>query len=202
MKNGAVCTKLGRVATLVESKEGQVWGRAFQLRSDESSRSTSLNYLDQRESHLGGYATRILTFYPRDPRQEPIPVLVYVALPSSSLYLGPASVAKLADEIIAASGHCGPNTEYVLKLAEFMKTEVPHVWDDHLFSLEASLRVRLKMDGGEVPGHYKPPSPVALEEGGEDQSVGDGVLGAREDEASGSDFASQVPSRRLRCLDL
>lgn len=191
--------KWGRVATLVETKEGQVWGRAFQLRDDDSSRNCSLRYLDQREAQLGGYDTRFLTFHPRDPRQDPFPVLVYVALPSSRFYLGPATVSKLADDISTASGRCGTNAEYVFKLAEFMKEEVPHIWDEHLFALESLLRARLKMNSRESPGLYKPPSPVAgRAQDAEDSSVAV-AFGGRDE---GGDFTSHVPARRLRCLDL
>ncbi|CAH0388498.1 unnamed protein product [Bemisia tabaci] len=52
--------KPGRVATLVDEKEGIVWGRAFKLTGD-----LALHYLNDRECKLGGYTTLHLDFYPK-----------------------------------------------------------------------------------------------------------------------------------------
>lgn len=54
--------KPGRVATVVEEKEGVVWGRAFLVTGD-----AALPYLNQRECKLGGYATRHVLFHPYNP---------------------------------------------------------------------------------------------------------------------------------------
>lgn len=204
--------KIGRVATLVEREEGQVWGRAFLLREDDASARDSLGYLDEREAQLGGYSVSFVQFRPRDPREEPFPALVYIATANNPLYLGPASSVQLADEVMAARGFCGANAEYVLKLARFMREEVPDCWDDHLFTLESLLKTRLK-DSWELlqeMSAYEPPTSAweqlrrfslfsdngEQEERDVDAEAGPAAAGGT------SDFASSVPSRKLRCLDM
>ncbi|GFS50950.1 glutathione-specific gamma-glutamylcyclotransferase 1 [Trichonephila inaurata madagascariensis] len=58
--------KMGRVATLVEDEQGLTWGKAFLLGPGAES---ALNYLDKRESKLGGYCTTVVTFQPRFKRR-------------------------------------------------------------------------------------------------------------------------------------
>ncbi|XP_037272604.2 glutathione-specific gamma-glutamylcyclotransferase 1 isoform X1 [Rhipicephalus microplus] len=204
--------KIGRVATLVEREEGQVWGRAFLLREDDASSRASLGYLDEREAQLGGYSVSFVQFRPRDPREEPFPALVYIATANNPLYLGPASSVQLADEVMAAKGFCGANAEYVLKLARFMREEVPDCWDDHLFTLESLLKTRLK-DSWELlqeMSAYEPPMSaweqrrrLSLFSDNGDQEDRERDAEA-EPAAAGvtNDFASSVPSRKLRCLDM
>ncbi|XP_077530580.1 glutathione-specific gamma-glutamylcyclotransferase 1 isoform X2 [Haemaphysalis longicornis] len=184
--------------------KGQVWGRAFLLREDDESARASLNYLDERETRLGGYCTRFVQFRPRDPREEPFPALIYIATPNNKLYLGPAGTSRLADEIVAARGFCGANAEYVLKLASFMKQEVPDAWDDHLFALEAALRSRLndtwelleEMSSYEAPVSAGDWLASVTSSDDEDEERKNG------DEAVAGDFVSNVASRQLRCLNI
>ncbi|XP_049274418.1 putative glutathione-specific gamma-glutamylcyclotransferase 2 isoform X2 [Rhipicephalus sanguineus] len=193
-------------------EKGQVWGRAFLLREDDASARDSLGYLDEREAQLGGYSVSFVQFRPRDPREEPFPALVYIATANNPLYLGPASSVQLADEVMAARGFCGANAEYVLKLARFMREEVPDCWDDHLFTLESLLKTRLK-DSWEMlqeMSAYEPPMSAweqlrrfslfsdngEQEERDVDAEAGPAAVGGT------SDFASSVPSRKLRCLDM
>ncbi|KAL1473625.1 hypothetical protein MTO96_038566 [Rhipicephalus appendiculatus] len=203
---------IGRVATLVEREEGQVWGRAFLLREDDASARDSLGYLDEREAQLGGYSVSFVQFRPRDPREEPFPALVYIATANNPLYLGPASAVQLADEVMAAKGFCGANAEYVLKLARFMREEVPDCWDDHLFTLESLLKTRLK-DSWELleeMSAYEPPMSAweqlrrfSMFSDNGDQEDRDRDAGAEPAAADvTNDFASSVPSRKLRCLDM
>ncbi|KAK8384389.1 hypothetical protein O3P69_009296 [Scylla paramamosain] len=63
----------GRVATLVEEKEGCTWGVAYELKGE-----AALQYLEKREVALGGYNTSVVTFFPRDPK--------HAALPSAPLH--------------------------------------------------------------------------------------------------------------------
>ncbi|KAK8777318.1 hypothetical protein V5799_029337 [Amblyomma americanum] len=202
-----IAFQIGRVATLVEREEGQVWGRAFLLRDDDASSRASLSYLDEREAQLGGYSVRFVQFRPRDPREDPFPALVYIATPSNPLYLGPAGHVQLADEVLAARGFCGANAEYVLKLARFMREEVPDAWDEHLFTLESVVKTRLKdswnllqeMSAYEAPVSSREQLRLSSsdDEGGEAGDVAGGVA-----VAASSDFASQVPSRKLKCLNI
>ncbi|XP_070383902.1 glutathione-specific gamma-glutamylcyclotransferase 1-like isoform X2 [Dermacentor albipictus] len=204
--------KIGRVATLVEREEGQVWGRAFLLSDDDTSAQNSLGYLDNRESQLGGYSVRFVQFRPRDPREEPFPALVYIATPNNPLYLGPASAVQLADEVLAARGFCGANAEYVLKLARFMKEEVPDAWDDHLFTLESLLRTRLKDSWKALQEMSAYEAPMSaweqlrrfslFSDNGDVQEEQGGDAAAGPAAEVTSDFVSNVPTRKLRCLDI
>ncbi|GBN50898.1 Glutathione-specific gamma-glutamylcyclotransferase 1 [Araneus ventricosus] len=187
---------MGRVATLVEDEQGLTWGKAFLLGPGADS---SLSYLDKREAKLGGYCTTVVTFQPRDPREEPFPVILYTALPSNRLYVGSAPLHQVATEIAEAKGHCGHNAEYLLRLANFMKEQLPDVWDEHLYHLDHLVRSRLKemnLSVDDIMGVEKPLAVAGL--------VDD--LEIREDRRSPSssppDYASRVPSRKLRCLDI
>jgi len=139
--------KPGRVATLVEDKQDVTHGVALELQGEEA-----LDYLNNREMTLGGYSQQITLFHPASqdgqPSPPPFPVLVFVASPNSGPYwLGPASPADIAEQVVASSGPSGHNVEYVLKLAEWLHTALPEVWDDHLFTIEMEVRVRVKQRG-------------------------------------------------------
>ena len=54
--------QLGRVATLIEDPDSLSYGMAFRLK--ESTAASALDYLNTRESRLGGYVTHTTTFYP------------------------------------------------------------------------------------------------------------------------------------------
>lgn len=125
----------GRVATLVEESEGVVWGRAFEVSGD-----AALPYLDTRECRLGGYRTQFTTFHPRCCPERPFAALVYVATPSNALWLGEAPLPDMAHQIVGCRGASGHNVEYVLRLAAFIRKQVPESEDDHLFALEKLVR--------------------------------------------------------------
>ncbi|XP_050047740.1 putative glutathione-specific gamma-glutamylcyclotransferase 2 isoform X2 [Dermacentor andersoni] len=193
-------------------EKGQVWGRAFLLSDDDASARDSLGYLDKREAQLGGYSVRFVQFRPRDPREEAFPALVYIATPNNPLYLGPASAVQLADEVLAARGFCGANAEYVLKLARFMKEEVPDAWDDHLFTLESLLRTRLKDSWKALQEMSAYEAPMSaweqlrrfslFSDNGDVQEEQGGDAAAGPAAEVTSDFVSNVPTRKLRCLDI
>lgn len=189
----------GRVATLVENGRGQTWGRAFEV--SESSASESLAYLEQREGTLGGYVTNLVSFQPRDQREEPFLVLLYVATRANPLYLGPAPLLQLAQEIGEAKGASGDNIEYVLRLADFMREHVPHIWDDHLFTLEKYLQ-RLK--GSATP------TPRADARSEDKTKCNPRLLphphssteSSSEEDGRRDGFLATVPTRKLRCVQI
>ncbi|KAL3227192.1 hypothetical protein MRX96_024163, partial [Rhipicephalus microplus] len=174
-------------------RRGPSVGQGLLLREDDASSRASLGYLDEREAQLGGYSVSFVQFRPRDPREEPFPALVYIATANNPLYLGPASSVQLADEVMAAKGFCGANSEYVLKLARFMREEVPDCWDDHLFTLESLLKTRLKDSGDDCLCFADNGDQEDRERDAEAEPAAAGVT---------NDFASSVPSRKLRCLDM
>ena len=131
--------KPGRVATLVEETSSETFGVAMELTGDEA-----LDYLNNREMTLGGYSQKITLFHPADTSNSPFPVLVFVATPKSSYWLGPASPDLIAEQVVSSSGPSGHNVEYVLRLADWLHQELPHVQDEHLFSIEQEIRLKIR----------------------------------------------------------
>lgn len=184
----------GRVATLVKNKQSSTWGRAFLL--TESSAANSLSYLQDRETNLGGYITTIVDFQPRDKREGPgygdsIPVIIYTATEHNPFYLGPQSTSSLVEQIANASGMSGPNAEYVFKLAEFMRREVPDIYDEHLFTLEKQLLERLD---------NLPEEDAELDVDSSPKKLG---LEQEEDRLLTTvAFSTQVKARQLKCINI
>ncbi|KAM9294438.1 glutathione-specific gamma-glutamylcyclotransferase 1 [Gastrophryne carolinensis] len=128
----------GRVVTLQEDREECTWGVAYEVRGDQV--ESSLEYLNVRESVLGGYITKLVKFYPQDAGEEgALLALVYIATPQNPGYLGPASEEDIAAQIVVSSGRAGHNIEYLLRLADFMHHYCPEAEDKHLFSIEEAL---------------------------------------------------------------
>merc|ERR1712142_120809 len=128
--------KPGREATLVEdSVEASTYGVAFQLLGE-----SALEYLNKREVTLGGYATHITLFQPRDPTVAPFPVLLFVATPSNEHWLGKGPLDQIAHQVVHSSGNSGHNVEYVLKIAMWQRHFLPDIQDDHLYTLEHHIR--------------------------------------------------------------
>ncbi|XP_023212369.1 putative glutathione-specific gamma-glutamylcyclotransferase 2 [Centruroides sculpturatus] len=184
----------GRVATLIEDCSGITWGRAFLLENEDS--NSSLAYLENREGKLGGYSATFVKFQPRDRKEDTIPVLLYIARDNNRLYIGPTSLPQLATEIATSIGNCGHNAEYLMRLAHFMRENVPEYWDDHLFTLEMLVKDRLKEEN------------IPLKSLMGDWDVFNDDYAPRQESvtepstSSRTDFSSLVPSRKLRCLNI
>ncbi|TNN46492.1 Glutathione-specific gamma-glutamylcyclotransferase 1 [Liparis tanakae] len=126
----------GRVVTLIEDDDASTWGVAFEVTGAEV--EESLKYLTVRETVRGGYVTKTVEFFPDGEEQPSVPALVYIATEDNALYLGPASPEAIGVQIAVCRGKTGHNLEYLLRLAEFMRSSCPHVEDHHLFSIEAA----------------------------------------------------------------
>ncbi|XP_028295421.1 glutathione-specific gamma-glutamylcyclotransferase 1 [Gouania willdenowi] len=126
----------GRVVTLIEDDDASTWGVAFEVVGSQI--EESLKYLNIRETVCGGYITKMVDFYPEGESQAPVQALVYIATADNSLYLGPATPEKIGFQIATSRGKTGHNLEYLLRLAEFMRSSCPQVEDHHLFSIEAA----------------------------------------------------------------
>ena len=99
--------------------------------------------LHEREIALGGYELRRLLFSCNENPSHSFNVMVYSATSLNSLYLGPATLEQLANEIASARGQAGLNVEYLVRLADFMRETVPHYKEEHLFELEKLVRKEL-----------------------------------------------------------
>ncbi|XP_064550894.1 glutathione-specific gamma-glutamylcyclotransferase 1 [Drosophila montana] len=182
----------GRVATLVEDKEGITWGCAYRITG-----STALEYLKQRECTLGGYATLETKFFPRVASHdtpfsgEAVEVMVYVATPENRHWLGDAPLAVIAEQIANCRGPSGHNAEYLLRLALFMHEEIPGVRDEHLFELE-----RLVLE--EI---YRKEIPLSSVMGRNPDRI---RRDSHEDvrRPPSFEFTSRIPETKLRCLNI
>ncbi|XP_041352383.1 putative glutathione-specific gamma-glutamylcyclotransferase 2 [Gigantopelta aegis] len=132
----------GRVANLVESEGGIVWGVAFQVTGKEQV-TKALDHLTNRECTNGGYTSLVTTFYPRD-KNNCVPVLVFTATEDNPCYLGDADLPQMSKQIVTAKGHAGSNVEYVTKIADYVRNHIPEDNDEHLFDLDTKVRDDLK----------------------------------------------------------
>lgn len=143
--------KPGRVATLISSEGEKCWGVAYEVRGEENIEN-ALSHLESRETKLGGYRKFITKFYGRDAKDpigeeetfaDVIDVLCFTATPSNPHYLGPCDVELMADQIVGTSGSCGPNSEYITRLAQFLLEHIPEDNDTFLFTLDAKIKEKL-----------------------------------------------------------
>lgn len=114
----------GRVVTLIDAPGSLCWGRAFELPANQ--RHDILASLDHREK--GGYQRLSLSLLLDDGTS--LPGLTWIATTENANYLGPASAADIAAQVLAATGPSGPNREYVLRLDEALRADGhddPHV---------------------------------------------------------------------------
>ena len=94
----------------------------------------TFEHLDHREKN--GYL-RVFTqlHWLNQPGQSE--GLVYLASADNEAYLGPASDQAIATHIAKSKGPSGPNSEYVLKLAQALRDMNEH--DAHVFAIEQEL---------------------------------------------------------------
>ena len=127
----------GRVVTLERAPLGErTYGVAYHI--PRYARQKVLKHLDFREK--GGYERLTLEMTPLHGRQK-IPALVYLANTENPEYLGPASPRAIATQIFISSGPSGPNSEYLLRLAQALRHM--GVEDAHTFAIEDQLRAML-----------------------------------------------------------
>jgi cation transport protein ChaC len=135
--------KPGRVATLISDSQGETYGCAFRVSGEKA--GVTLRYLENRETKLGGYDSKVVPFYPCDEDGRPIKARLYIALPGNVDWRGPGKLSDIAEEVLLATGVCGSNLAYVTDLADFLRSN--DFKDDHLFELESILLERLKLGG-------------------------------------------------------
>jgi cation transport regulator ChaC len=119
----------GRVATLVAEPEAVCWGVAYRVA--EADWSGVVERLDLRES--GGFERHEVRVALREPDGSHIRALTYVAGPGNPNFLGPAPLDEMLAQMRTARGKSGPNTEYILRLAESLRAlDAPDPHLDHL----------------------------------------------------------------------
>ncbi|XP_012284752.1 putative glutathione-specific gamma-glutamylcyclotransferase 2 isoform X2 [Orussus abietinus] len=188
--------KPGRVATLVESKEEKVYGRAFKVKDNEAMR-----YLEKRECSLGGYLTALTTFYSRDDGKS-FPAVLYIATNKNEHWLGKAPLQTIADQIAESSGPSGHNVEYLLRLADFMRRYLPEAHDEHLFSLEVMVRSLIKERNLCLRTLMGNPEFLDLATIDADQMQADRVPEENAPRRESFQHILRVPEKTLRCLKM
>lgn len=123
----------GRVLTLVAAPSARCVGMAYQVTPD------TFEHLDHREKN--GYLRVFtplhwLTDSDNNGHGETEGV-VYLASADNEAYLGPASDAEIATHIAKSHGPSGPNSEYLLKLAQALRDM--NEQDEHVFAIEREL---------------------------------------------------------------
>ncbi|GMS81341.1 hypothetical protein PENTCL1PPCAC_3516 [Pristionchus entomophagus] len=165
----------GRVATLVESPTEDANGVAFRVEGTRAI-DAALKHLNEREvgngyvfklvrvafdlsessssraSSTDGSSLSSYSDSEEEERREgpdyqtSFLALTCIAHSSNEFFLGPAHPQEMAAQIGAASGKAGPNHEYVLKLAENIRSLFPRTDDSHLFGLEKRVREIVKRE--------------------------------------------------------
>nr|XP_019050045.1 hypothetical protein I302_00466 [Kwoniella bestiolae CBS 10118]OCF28975.1 hypothetical protein I302_00466 [Kwoniella bestiolae CBS 10118] len=144
----------GRVVTVIEAREWHklegitipegtilpedyVWGMAYRI--DPEYEEEVKAYMEHREKN--GYTCHFVPVYTTSPAGDEESIAVESdLLAHSRLIVGFEPVNELAKTISERHGPSGPNKEYLYKLAESVRHLYPHVRDDYLFRLEATVK--------------------------------------------------------------
>ncbi|MBW4934908.1 gamma-glutamylcyclotransferase [Marinobacter sp. F4206] len=124
----------GRVVTLIESPGAACKGMAYRVSP------TVFEHLDVREKN--GYLRFATTMTFEDGGE--CEGLVYIATQDNEAFLGHAPDAEIARQIAGAAGPSGPNSEYLLRLADSLRAlgdACPHT-----FAIETHLRSDAERD--------------------------------------------------------
>lgn len=120
-------TAPGRVVTLAPEPGGRCHGMAYLVTPEEFA------HLDHREKN--GYLRLATEMHFEDG--DSAEGIVYIATHENEAYLGPASEHDIARQIAGARGPSGPNSEYLLELAQALR-ELGKP-DPHVFEIERHL---------------------------------------------------------------
>lgn len=115
-----------------------MWGVAYKISAGDVEKVRS--HLDFREK--GGYEAREVTFIPDPPHPKfgCFPLTVYIGTKDNPFFLGPAPIEEIAQQIYHSVGPSGRNKDYLLNLADAIRSIAPHAEDQHLFSLEEEVK--------------------------------------------------------------
>jgi glutathione-specific gamma-glutamylcyclotransferase len=126
----------GRVVTVHREPGARCHGVAYAV--PEAQRAVVVRLLDHREQ--GGYERHEVAVETARGRIDG--AVMYVAGPGNPSYVGPRSLAEIADVVVRSQGPSGDNVEYVLRLAEALRAM--RADDDHVFALADLLRARVR----------------------------------------------------------
>jgi glutathione-specific gamma-glutamylcyclotransferase len=139
--------KPGRVVTMLPKSDSLVAGVLFRISA--AHRDEAVEALDLREK--AGYAQYSVPCYRyvadapyNDATLLTNEALCYIATADNEEFLGHATNEAIADEVSQRAGPSGPNSEYVIKMAEVLR--LLGVDDDHVHGIETHLKQRLGID--------------------------------------------------------
>ncbi len=138
----------GRVVTLVPSPDTLCRGIAYLVEEPV------FEHLDHREKN--GYRRHRLEIL-LDAGNEAVPGVIYVADEDNHAFLGPAALPDIARHIAQASGPSGSNREYLLRLANALRSLGDH--DPHVMELEQLLHSTAPEVGARTPECAGEPAP-------------------------------------------
>lgn len=140
--------KPGRVVTLIPgTQEDKVYGVAYEIHTKDAEEVRK--HLDHREK--GGYSAVKVAFHPIDQSESEKELLIYIGTEDNPNYLGPASLDEIASQICISVGPSGKNIDYLMNLAQALRTDLPGVDDPHVFDLERRvLELQKKLNGYRV----------------------------------------------------
>jgi glutathione-specific gamma-glutamylcyclotransferase len=128
----------GRVVTLVADPAARCFGVAYRVAPADL--DAVLAGLDHREK--GGYRRVVVDVHAASGAMLPR-ALMYLATEDNPNYVGPAPLPEIAARVRRCVGPSGPNTEYVLRLAEALRgLGAPPEEDAHVFELAALIAAR------------------------------------------------------------
>jgi len=105
----------GRVVTLLPDAEGICWGRAYRI--DVAHHDQVFAALDHREK--GGYERRAVSI--ETAAGTVVDGVTYIADHRNGNFLGPASLAHVAAQVLRSTGPSGGNVDYVMQLDEALR---------------------------------------------------------------------------------
>merc|ERR1712013_742290 len=140
----------------------------------------------------GGSGKEMNTTHP------PHPVMVYVATGNSSTWLGPASPAVIAEQVVGSQGQAGTNVEYVVRLARWHNNILPGVVDTHLHRVEEAVMKAIEKRGLRVED-FLARTPVKGVEGRHEESV---IIEKSANSMTGvlQDYISKYHRPRTHCI--
>ncbi|KAI6654728.1 Glutathione-specific gamma-glutamylcyclotransferase 2 [Oopsacas minuta] len=124
----------GRVATLVKSEGGEVWGYAFEI----SGNTKKKVFADLAVREKCGYELVGVSFYSESG--EEIKAQCYMGTENNPEFLSYEEIQHTAEVITKSSGHSGTNREYLEKLVVAVKEVFPEENDEYLNALSEMVR--------------------------------------------------------------
>lgn len=134
----------GRCLTLVPVKGGKCWGVVYQVTGQENVKKVC-DYLYVREQSIGCYDMKVLPVIPKENmnNSKPIQAIVYYATPKNPLFTGEETEEKTAKAIATSRGVAGHSIEYLLKVTDFMKENLPNETEPHLYKVDRLVRAKI-----------------------------------------------------------